>query len=217
MTIYLVGTSHIAGESLRKVKETIVEKNPQCVAVELDMNRYLALKTREKGDVKLPILQKAIFMLLRYMQEQLSRETNILPGQEMLQACESAANVGAKVAFIDQDINVTMRRLMKRLGVFGQLKLLFYMVVGLVGIPIKGLSMSKELDLNKVPEDEFIEYAMGELKKHFPAIYEVLVEERNVVMARNLKKLGEEFDDIVAVMGAGHVKGVGELLGSDKD
>lgn len=217
MTIYLIGTSHIAGESLLKVKETIIEKNPDCVAVELDMNRYMALITKEKGKVKLPLLQRLIFSALRYMQNQLSKETNILPGQEMLLATETATQVNAKVAFIDQDINITLRRLMKALGIFGQIKLLSYMVIGFVGIPIKGLSLMKDIDLNKVPEDDFIEYAMGELKKQFPQMYEVLVEERNRVMADNLMKLGQNFESIVAVMGAGHVKGVGKLLLVDKN
>ncbi len=217
MTIFIIGTSHIAEESLEKVKNTIIEKNPDCVAVELDVNRYVALKTQEKGKIKMPLLQKAIFLLLRHVQKELSKETNILPGQEMLEACETASKVGAKVAFIDQDINVTLSRLMRKLGVFGQLKLLFYMVIGLIGIPVKGLAMPKEIDLNKVPEDEFIEYAMGELEKHLPAVHEVLVVERNKVMAKRLTELGSEFENVVAVMGAGHVKGVGKLLERDKN
>ncbi len=219
MTIYIVGTSHIAEESVSKVKKTIAEKKPGCVAVELDYNRYMALKTRDKGKgkIRMPLLQKAIFMILRYLQEQLSKETNILPGEEMLTACECAAEVDAKVAFIDQDINVTLSRLMKKLGFFGQLKLLLYMIIGIIGIPVKGLMMPKELDLNKVPTDEFIEYAMIELQKHFPVVYDVLVVERNHVMAAELKNLGKEFEDVVAVMGAGHVKGVGKLLERDKN
>ncbi|MCK5699073.1 MAG: TraB/GumN family protein [Candidatus Aenigmarchaeota archaeon] len=216
MTIYIVGTSHVAGESVSKVKKVILSKKPSCVAVELDYNRYVALKTREKGKgkIKMPLLQKAIFLVLRYVQGQLSKETNILPGEEMLAACECAEEVGAHVAFIDQDMNITLSKLMAKLGFFGQLKLLLYMGVGILGIPVRGLVMSKEIDLNKVPDDEFIEYAMGELRKHFPVVYEVLVDERNHVMARNLQKLGDEFEDVVAVMGAGHVKGVGKLLES---
>ncbi len=219
MTIYIVGTSHVAGESVSKVKKAIGDKKPGCVAVELDMDRYVALKSREKGKgkIEMPILQKAIFLVLRHVQKQLSKETNILPGEEMLAACDCAHEVGAKVAFIDQDINVTLSRLMRKLGFFGQLKLLLYMGVGVVGIPVKGLVMSRDIDLNKVPDDEFIEYAMGELRRHFPSVYVVLVVERNHVMARNLQKLGDEFEDVVAVMGAGHVKGVGKLLESRED
>jgi len=217
MTIYLVGTSHIAKESLEKVKNIIFEKNPTCVAVELDMNRYIALKSRERGDIKLPFLEKAIFSLLRSIQESLSKETNILPGQEMLDACETAMKVGAKVAFIDQDINVTMRRLMQRLGFFGKLKLISYLVIGMAGIPIKGLVMPKQMDLNKIPEEQFIEDAMAELKDAFPAIYDVLVDERNKVMAENLRKLGKECENIVAIIGAGHVKGVSQILSEDRN
>ncbi|MCK5474695.1 MAG: TraB/GumN family protein, partial [Candidatus Aenigmarchaeota archaeon] len=48
MTIYLVGTSHIAKESLSKVKKAIEGKKPNCVAVELDYVRFHALKNKRK-------------------------------------------------------------------------------------------------------------------------------------------------------------------------
>ncbi len=212
MPIHIIGTSHIACESIEKVKETVKEKKPECIAVELDSNRYYALLYKERGEVKLPFLQKTILLLMQKLQENLSKETNVFPGEEMMAAVEFATMNGVRAAFIDQDINYTVSRLMQRLGFFGKLKLLFYLIPAFLGIPIKGVSMIADFDLNKVPDDELIGRALLELKREFPAIYEVLIEERNRYMARNIKKLAKNFKTIVVVVGAGHVSGIKKLL-----
>lgn len=212
MPLYIIGTSHIARESIDKVKEAIREKKPECIAVELDANRYYAMLYKQRGDVKLPFLQKTILVLMQKLQENLSRQTNIFPGQEMMAAVEFATMNGVRVAFIDQDINYTVSRLMRKLGFFGKLKLILYLIPAFMGVPIKGVAMLADFDLNKVPDEKLIERALAELKREFPAIYEVLIDERNRHMARNIKKLSENFKTVVVVVGAGHVNGIKRLL-----
>ena len=212
MPIHIIGTSHIARESIEKVKEAIKEKKPECIAVELDANRYYAMLYKQRGEVKLPFLQKTILVLMQKLQENLSKQTNIFPGQEMMSAVEFATMNGVRVAFIDQDINYTVSRLMKKLGFFGKIKLIFYLIPAFMGIPVKGVSMLADFDLNKVPDEKLIERALVELKREFPAIYEVLIDERNRYMARNIKKLQENFKTVVVVVGAGHVNGITRLL-----
>ncbi len=211
MPVYFVGTSHIAKESIKKVKEAIKERQPDCVAVELDEGRYYALLYRQRGEVKLPFLQKLIITLMQKMQENLSKETNIFPGQEMLSAVEFASVHGIRVAFIDRDINITVARLMSRTSFFDKLKLLLFLVPALIGVPVKWFK-ALEFDLDKVPDKKLIEKALGELKKEFPSLYEVLIEERNRYMAENIRKLQEQFKTIVVVVGAGHAEGIKKLL-----
>lgn len=214
MPIHIIGTSHIAKESVENVKLLIKEKKPECIAVELDANRYYALLYRQRGEIKLPFLQKTILTLMQKLQENLSQKTNIFPGQEMLSAVEYATANGIKVAFIDQNINYTVSRLMSKLSFFDKIKLLVFLIPAFMGIPVKSLAL--ELDLNKVPDDKLIERALSELKKEFPAIYEVLIGERNRYMARNILKLREQFKTIVVVVGAGHVNGIKALLKKKK-
>ncbi len=57
-----------------------------------------------------------------------------------------------------------------------------------------------------------IEQAMSYLEKELPGFYSVLVGERNVIMVRNLKVLARKFNKIVCVIGAGHEKGMKNLL-----
>ncbi len=211
--IYLIGTSHIAKESLEKVDKNISEKKPDLVAVELDLARLQGLMHKKKGKIRLPLFQKVIVMLLQKMQDTLSKETGILPGQEMLDAVRHAKKAEARVALIDQRIDVTISKLMKAMGLKEKAKLMAYLVMGFLGIGAsKMLPAEKGIDLNKIPEDEFIEYAMEYMESIFPSIYKVLVSDRNWYMAHNLMKLSSSFDTIVAVVGAGHVRGIKELL-----
>jgi len=215
--IYLIGTSHIAKESLEKVEMNISGRKPDLVAVELDLARLQGLIHKKKGKIQLPLFQKVIVLLLQKMQDTLSKETGILPGQEMLDAVRHAKKADAQVALIDQKINVTISRLMKAMGLKEKAKLMAYLVLGFLGLGAsKVLPAEKGIDLNKIPEDEFIEYAMRYMESSFPSIYKVLVADRNWYMAHNLMKLSGKFDTIVAVVGAGHVKGMKKLLEVEK-
>ena len=211
--IYLIGTSHIAKESLEKVEKSIFDKKPDLVAVELDIARLSGLMQKKKGKIRLPFFQKMIVILLQKMQDTLSKETGILPGQEMLDAVRHAKKAEARVALIDQRIDVTINKLMKAMGLAEKAKFIFYIVLGFFGLGAsKILPADKSIDLNKIPEDKFIEYAMEYMESTFPSIFRVLVADRNWYMAHNLMRLSSKFDNIVAVVGAGHVKGMKEIL-----
>ena len=46
--LYLIGTAHVSGDSVKFVEECINEFEPDTVAVELDKNRMDVLKNRKK-------------------------------------------------------------------------------------------------------------------------------------------------------------------------
>src|SRR3989344_1157356 len=84
-------------------------------------------------------------------------------------------------------------------------------------IPFVKKTRLLKLDLKKVPSSEIISLLMVEVKKKFPTIYEVLINERNIYMANRLKLLRQYHPDakIIAIVGAGHKKGI-ELLLKEK-
>jgi len=137
------------------------------------------------------------------------------PGAEMKRAVELAAQSDARVALIDQHVEVTLRRFSKALGWRERLRLLWDIVVGLVSSEneMKRLGI-QEMDLTKVPPAELVKKLLLVVKVRYPGIYRVLVEERNAVMARNLSRLREREPEarILAVVGAGHVEGITALL-----
>ena len=72
----------------------------------------------------------------------------------------------------------------------------------------------KTLDLTRVPDEETIDILLEEVKKRYPGIYKVLIGDRNKILAKNLYNLKEKYNNkkILAILGAGHKKGVEKIL-----
>jgi len=205
--IILVPTSHVALESVKKIERTIRKEKPDCVAVELDAGRYLGMKmggglppVREVG-----VGSYIVFFVMKKIQSWIGKKAGIFPGSEMLKAVEVGRGEGADVIFIDRDIRETFMRI-KDISWREKVKLVLLLITGLVGFG------SKKVDLSKVPGDTIINEAMGFLEKELPGFYRVLVEERNHFMAHQLVRLGQRYNKIVAVIGAGHKQGILALL-----
>ncbi len=217
--IILVPTSHVAKQSLKKVKEVIEKEKPDCVAVELDMNRYSAMKEQEKTSSlealkTLGFMTFLLYWVLKKLQSWLGKKLGILPGSEMIQAVDVARKAGIKVALIDRDMRITLLRV-KSISWKEKMKLLLFLFKGLTidYLLLKIRKDGKAIDLDKVPPKELIEQAMEMMKKEFPQLYRVLVKERDEFMASRLKDMSSKFEKIVAVTGAGHTNGLQKLLG----
>jgi len=212
MSIILVPTSHVAEESIIKIKEVIEKVKPDCVCVELDENRYQALKSKQSSSFKsLGPSTWVIFTLLKKLQEKVGEIVNVMPGSDMLTAVEFSKEKNIPVYFIDQPIQTTLYNFQK-LSFSEKLKLIKYALLASFSI-YTGMGKNKQkIDLTKVPEEELIDEVMAEFQKSFPRLYKILVEDRNIYMANQLKELSKTYKNIVAVVGAGHKKGIRELL-----
>ena len=216
--IIFIGTSHISPDSIKNVRETIIKKRPDIVAIELDRKRLRALLSEKKrglsaADIKRIGLKGWLFALLgQWIQKKLGQKIGVMPGSEMLAAYKTARQNHIQVALIDQDIKKTLRNFSKSLT--WREKWNFFADF------FKGIFSKKKIkiDLRKVPEEKLIEKLIAELKIRYPNVYKVLIEDRNKVLAKNLCKLIRKFPDqtIVAVLGAGHVKEVKKLVKSNK-
>ncbi|RLG14332.1 MAG: hypothetical protein DRN66_02285 [Candidatus Nanohalarchaeota archaeon] len=224
MTITILGTSHIAGEAKERIKRAIEEKHFDCVAVELDMDRYYALKNKPQDGHKdstyidrKNLLQSMIVALLMKLQNNLSEHTGIGAGEEMLFAVNEAESRQIPVKLIDQHINTTLSKL-SAISSMERINFLIYLVGGIIALPflpVLSVFSKKTIDLNKVPEKEMVSELITEFKKKFPQTFNVLVEERNAIMSEKIKKLGETYKNILVVVGAGHLEGMKKIL-SDK-
>ncbi|NIO21297.1 MAG: hypothetical protein GTN76_11320 [Candidatus Aenigmarchaeota archaeon] len=215
--IILIPTSHIARESLENVRKIITKEKPECIALELDLNRYYALKAEEKersgfwGMIKsFGIFTSLIYWILKKFQGYFGGKTGVLPGSEMLKGVEIAEELKLPFAFIDQPVERTFFNI-KKIPLSEKLSLFWLLIKAVFGLAYP-FGKKVEIDLSKVPPKKLIEEAMKQFRKDLPGFYNVLVEERNAVMARNLKALAKKFDKIVCVIGAGHEKGLKKLL-----
>jgi len=203
----IIGTSHIAKQSLDDVKKAIEEGKPEIVALELDRKRLPALMSAKKGKIRIYDIFKIGFkgfmfaLIGAWAEKKLGEYVGVAPGSEMKQAVRLAKKNKIQLALIDQDIEITLRRLSKSLT----WKEKWNFIVDV----FKGVVLRKkeiDFDLRTVPSKKIITKLINKVKKRYPNIYNVLVKERNEVMAKNLIRLMKEKEDdkILAIVGAGH-------------
>lgn len=209
--IILIPTSHIARESLEKIRNVVTMEKPDCIALELDINRYYALKSQDSGSSlgmirAFGVLSFLIYWILKRFQGYFGDKMGVLPGSEMLKGVELAKEFNLPFAFIDQPIGRTFFGI-RKIPVSEKLRIFWLLIKAVFGLAYP-FGKKVEIDLSKVPPKNLIEQAMGYFRKELPGFYKILVEDRNRVMARNLKELSKKFDKIVCVIGAGHEKGM---------
>ena len=215
MTLTIIGTSHISKYSMKEVEQTILEKKPDIVAVELDRQRLYALfhphiQQQQRALWKHYGIKAALFLLLaRALQKKIGKNIGILPGSEMKKGVEIAAKLQIKIALVDQNIAITAKKLNGVLG-FG----VFWQILkdGVLGMMKRGdaYKLLGSLDIEK-PSQQTITNALIYMKQSFPTLYNLLVEERNQVMFSRVEKFLEQKQSVVLVVGAAHKEGI-EML-----
>jgi pheromone shutdown-related protein TraB len=205
--LILIGTSHIAAESVAAVDKIIQKEQPQIVALELDRKRLVALLHPQKARISWKEIRRIGFkgwlfsIIGAFVERKLGEKVGMKPGAEMLQAIRSAQQAGAQLALVDQDIEITLKRFSQAMSWKEKWRLLVDLFKGLV---LRKTEFT--FDLSKVPSQRLIERMIKKVQKRYPNIYRVLVTERNQVMAKRLAWLMRQHPDktIVAVVGAGH-------------
>lgn len=153
------------------------------------------------------------------------------PGEEFATAIREGQKVGASIVLGDQDVEVTLRRLTQALAITDLNKLLDpdaelektlnELVPGGGGGGRPGLlppergqyddpaQFKQELGsyVEVLKSRDTVRKLMGQLRQVAPALVQVMLEERDVYMARGLDTLNQ-FEVIVAVMGIAHQDGV---------
>lgn len=221
MELRLLGTSHIAAESIKEITHIVETWKPDIIAVELDIERAASLFTEEKRRVSLAIVREVgvkgyLFAKIgQIVQQKLGQSVGIAPGAEMKTALELAKKHKLQTELIDQPIKITLARFSKSLTWKEKYRFVEEIVLGLL-FPkrqMKKLGFT-QFDLRKVPSKELIEKMMGHFQERYPSVYKTLLEDRNRYMVRQLVRLMKEYPGkkILAVVGAGHEKGMRELL-----
>lgn len=203
--LILIGTSHIAKQSVDEVEEIISREKPDVVALELDKGRFFALANNIRGRLKFSDIKNIGFKgylfakFGEFAERKLGSKVGISPGDEMLKAAEIAHKHGCKIALIDQTIEVTLKNFSKEITWKEKFRFFSDIVSGLLG----GKQKIK-FDLTKVPDKELINKILKQVKERYPKLYKVLVDDRNKYMAKKLFGLMKNYSKIIAVVGAGH-------------
>ena len=208
-TITLIGTAHVSKESVEEVKNTINELNPDCVAVELDEKRADSIKNPSRYsqlDLVKILKRKEGFLLLANLvlasyQRRMGLNAGVKPGDEMIAAMNAAEEKQIRCTLVDRPIQITLKRAWGKNSFWGKCKL-FAMLLS--------SAFSKEevdpAEIEKLKERNEMDSMMNELSEYMPVIKQVLIDERDQYLASKI--WSSEGNNIVAVLGAGHLPGV---------
>lgn len=220
MQIHIIGTSHIAKDSIGEIKNAITTYQPDIVAVELDIERAKALFSKEKPKIGFSAIGKVglqgfIFAKLgQNMQQKLGKWVGVEPGSEMKTAIELAKKNNLEVALIDQPINITLKNFSKAFTWREKFRFLGEVAVSLITPKRQAKKTGINFDISKVPEKELIIKLMQHMQERYPSLYKAIVEDRNKYMVKKIIQIMREKQDkkILVIVGAGHVQGMQELL-----
>lgn len=216
--IVLVGTAHISQASKDLVHETIETESPDTVCVELDEGRLKSIKDPDrwkKMDLKQVIKNKQLGTLIANLvlgsyQKRMGAQTGVKPGAELKEAVESAESRGAELVLADRDIKITLRRSWACTPWYRK----FSLLGGLFASIFDKTEVNEE-ELAKIKEQDALSGMMQEFGKSFPEVKKVLIDERDQFLANKIRNAPGK--KVVAVVGAGHMRGIASYIEEDKD
>ena len=216
----LLGTAHVSKASVDCVRAAIGTGAFDAVAVELDAQRLQALSDPD-ALARLDLVQvlregrAAVFAAnlgLAAYQRRLAEQLGIEPGAELRAAAEEARARDLPLRLIDRDVGLTFRRAMHRLGWWGRAKVGGGLLASLVVDEEVGNEQIEDLK-----QGDMLEATFGEFARENPALYDVVIAERDRYMAARLRAPGDDAParEVLAVVGAGHLQGLARHLRDD--
>ncbi len=215
--ILLIGTAHVSKQSAQLVDDVINEQKPDTVCVELCDTRLASMKDADKWrnmDIVKVIKEKKalllfINLLLASFQKKMADKFGIKPGQEMINAIAAAENNDALIVPSDREIQITLSRVWRGMGMWEKLKLMTSLIFSF------GASDEiEEEDIENMKQEDILQTLLADVKKSHPIIEKSLIDERDQFLAEKIKTAPGK--KIVAVVGAAHAPGIKRYIASEE-
>lgn len=215
---FLVGTAHVSQESVEDVRKTVEVVQPDTICIELCQARYQTMTRRDDWrsmDIYKVIKEgKAVFLMIQLVLQAFYRKIGdklgVQPGAEMMEAARLAQETGATLVLADRDVQVTLKRVWAFLSFWKK----FQLLTQLLGSIFVDEDVDKDLIEDMKKKDQ-LSSIMGAFGEQFPQIKERLIDERDIYLAQKIRQAPGQ--NIVAVVGAGHVPGMQKYLDYDVD
>jgi pheromone shutdown-related protein TraB len=215
----LLGTAHVSRASVDAVEAAVATGRYDTIAVELDAQRHRAM-TDPDALSKLDLFQilregktglVAANLALAAYQRRLAEQLGVEPGAELRAAAVGANQRGLRLSLIDRDVGITLKRAFRGLGFWGRTQL----IAGLAASLFADEKVESD-EIEKLKQGDFLESSFGEFAAGSPPLYQAVIAERDRYMAARLRQVGAEGGrEVLAVVGAGHLKGLAEHLRGD--
>ena len=207
--ILLIGTAHISQSSVDEVNTVINQVQPDTVCIELCSSRYQAMLAKDQWknmDIFKVIREGKSFLLFANLimtafQKRLGSKLGVKPGAEMFEAANVAEKLNSELVLADRDVKITLQRTWRGMPFWGKMKVLGQLLASLF---IRE-EISKE-EIEKLKESDALSEAVKMLAEQSPEMKRILIDERDQYMAEKIRQSMGKL--IVAVVGAGHVKGL---------
>jgi len=147
-------------------------------------------------------------LIMTAFQKRLGSQLGVKPGAEMLAAAQASERVNAELVLADRDVKITLQRTWRGMPFWGRMKVMSQLLASLF---IRE-EISKE-EIEKLKESDALSEAMEMLADQSPEMKRILIDERDQFMAEKIRQSPGK--RIVAVVGAGHVKGLTAELERD--
>ncbi len=215
--ITLLGTAHVSRASAEKVRELLASGEYDAVAVELCPSRHNAIMDPDslaRMDLfqvirsgKVPMVTASL--ALGAYQQRLAEQFDIEPGAEMKEAVEIARRDRLPVLLIDREIGTTLKRIYRNVPWWKR----FYLFSGLLTSLVSSEKVSEE-EIERLKEGDILETTFSQFADHERELFEPLIDERDRYMAARLQEEleGSDHCHILAVVGAGHLRGIQRYL-----
>ncbi|MDD2942999.1 MAG: TraB/GumN family protein [bacterium] len=226
--IYLLGTAHVSRNSAELVEEFIRQQNPDQVCIELCDPRFQSIQdeARWKNTDLFEVIKtgKAYLLMaqliLASFQKSIADKFGIRPGEEMRVAIAEAQAKNIPIFLIDREVRITLKRAWTKAKFLTLLKLFGAGLLSLLRYPLEIILPSvfpphevSEEEIEAIKEGDVLQAMVSEFGTMLPGIKEVLIDERDMYMAHRLSSI--KSGTAVAVVGAGHVPGILNLINSD--
>lgn len=220
-SITVLGTAHVSKTSADKVHELLATGEYDGVAIELCQSRYNSMidpdslakmdlfQVFKEGKASMVIASLA----LGAYQQKMAEEFGIEPGAEMRMAINQAKEMKSEVHLIDREVGTTLKRVYgnvpwwKKMGIIG----------GLLGSVVSSEKVSEE-EIERLKEGDILDSTFSQFAEEAKELFEPLIDERDQYMAARLEQIVTSSDNksILAVVGAGHLKGIESYLAKDE-
>ncbi len=248
--VFICGTAHVSEDSAALVTSVVDAVQPGVLLVELCPQRTSLLlpppQPSEEAPQKSSLeqvkdvmaqrqgLSGAFQLALGYFYKKVGSEIKITPGAEFRAALEAVkrGRVSCQLVLGDRAIGVTIQRAWAMLPLWEKTKLMWQLLRAMFS------KISKE-DIERMKQSDVLTELMIEFCEYFPSLSRVLLQERDLYLARSLfdaakpaprrqQRTGDEDEDemreeeeretiqngrVVAVVGLGHVQGMVDALG----
>lgn len=207
--ITLIGTAHVSKESIEEVTNAIKELKPDCVGIELDEKRAESIQNSDRYSQLniIEVLKKhqgfllLANLILASFQRRMGMNVGVKPGDEMLAAMNTAKEMNIPTSLVDRPIQTTLKRAWAKNSLWGKCKLLASL--------LSSAFSKEEIDpseIENLKNKSEMDSMMNELSEYMPVIKKVLIDERDQYLATKIWE--SKGNNIVAVLGAGHLPGV---------